>query len=104
MAQEKGGVIVSRRSGGAGHTESGVGHQRAPVLSRAPLADQDQSVAAVGTAQGYGWKSVGLGSWRRASSWALARRLPGGLLSGGKERRDFEQGAHALELGASARM
>jgi len=96
--------MASRRSGGARHAEGGVGHQRAPVWSRAPLAAQNQGVAAVGTAQGCAWESVGLGSRSWASAWARVRRLPGGLLSGGKERRDFEQGAHTLELGASARM
>jgi hypothetical protein len=96
--------MASRRSGGARDTEGGVGQQRAPVLSRAPLADQDQGVAAVRTAQGCGGQSVGLGSRSWAGSWALVRGLPGGLLSGGKERRDFEQGTHAFELGAPARM
>ena len=96
--------MASRRTGGARHAEDGVGHHGVPVLSRAPLADQDQGVAAVGTAPGGGGKSGGLGcrSWGRFG--ALGRRLPGGLLSSGKERRDFEQGAHALELGPPARM
>ena len=102
--KESGGVMASRRSGGARQTEGGVGQQRAPVLSGAPLADQDQGMAAVGTAPGGGGPSVGLGSGSWANCWGLGRRLPGGLLSGGKERRDFEQGAHAFELGASARM
>ena len=96
--------MASRRTGGARHAEGGVGHHGAPVLSRAPLADQDQGVAAVGTAQGGGGKSCGLGNWSWGRFGALSRRLPGGLRSGGKERRDFEQGAHAFEFGAPARM
>jgi hypothetical protein len=100
--------MASRRSGGARHTEGGVRHQWVPSLSRAPLADQDQGVAAVGTAPGCTRQSVGLSvglrNWSWTSSWALGGRLPGGLLRGGKERRDFEQGMHAFELGAPARM
>src|ERR1035441_3317630 len=71
-AKEKGGVIVSRRSGGARHAEGGVGYPCGPVLSRAPLAAQDQGVSAAGTTPGgEGWGRGGLGDWRRAGFWAL---------------------------------
>ena len=79
--KERGGVMVSRRSGGVGPAEGGVGQPGGPVSPRAPLVGQDQGVAAVGTTQcGGGLGSIGLGSWQRAGAWALGRRLTGGLL------------------------
>lgn len=88
-----------------GTPKAGLGIRAGQFLSRAPMAGQDQCVAAAWTTQGGdGLGSVGLGNWRRAGCWALGGRLPGGLLSDGKPWRDFEQGAHTLELGAPARM
>ena len=72
--------MASRRSGGARQAQGGVGKQRAPVGFRAPLADQDQGVVAVGTTQASGGLgSAGLGNGSRAGSLGLDRRLPGGL-------------------------
>ena len=61
-------------------------------------------MAAVGTARLSGGESVGLGNRNGAGGRVGGWRLPSGLLGGGKLWGDFEEGAHAVEFGAPARM